>query len=124
MSESKRSGGGFGATLVEVYARSARVYGELPAFARKDKAGVFQSLAFKEIYEQGMDLATALIDWGVQARDHVAVLADNRLEWILSDYGILLAGAADVPRGTDITDAEMLHILTHSDSRTGCLIAC
>lgn len=108
----------FGSTLVEVYRRSAEHFAELPAFARKAKSGGYQSLSFREVYEKGLDLAAALIDLGVQARDHVAILADNRLEWILSDYGILLAGAADVPRGTDITDAELLHILTHSDSRT------
>ncbi len=108
----------FGSTLVEVYRRSATQYADLPAFAQKDKAGEYKAITFREVYGKGLDLATALIDLGVRARDHVAVLADNRLEWILSDYGILLAGAADVPRGTDITDAEMLHILTHSDSRT------
>ena len=108
----------FGSTLVEVYRASAERYGDLPAFAPRDKAGKYHPLTFKEVYEKGLDLATELIELGVRPRDHVAILADNRLEWILSDYGILLAGAADVPRGTDTTDAEILHILAHSDSRT------
>src|SRR4029453_16164638 len=30
---------------------------------------------------------------------------------------VLLAGCADVPRGTDVTGAEIAHILAHSDSR-------
>jgi long-chain acyl-CoA synthetase len=107
----------YGATLTEVFANAARRYDGMPAFCRKDAAGVFQPTSFRELYEKGLDLATSLIDLGVRARDHVAIIADNRLEWIVCDYGILLAGAADVPRGTDITDGEMEYILSHSDAR-------
>jgi long-chain acyl-CoA synthetase len=112
MSEKK-----YGSTLAEVFANAARRFDGMPAFCRKDKAGSFVPMGFRELYEKGLDLATALIALGVEARDHVALIADNRLEWIVCDYGILLAGAADVPRGTDITDAEMVYILTHSDVR-------
>lgn len=107
----------YGATLAEVFANAARRYDGMPAFCRKDKAGSFEPLGFRELYEKGLDLATALIALGVEAREHVALISDNRLEWIVCDYGILLAGAADVPRGTDITDTEMVYILTHSDAR-------
>ncbi|MDX2082280.1 MAG: AMP-binding protein [Terrimicrobiaceae bacterium] len=102
-------------TLTEVYALAASRFGDLPAFARKDASGKFQPTSFRELYETGLNLATALIALGVRARDHVGIIADNRLEWIICDYGILLAGAADVPRGTDITDAELTYILTHAD---------
>ncbi len=105
-------------TLTEVYAGTAQRFGHLPAFARKDASGKFVPITFRELYEKGLDLATALVRMGVQAREHVGIISDNRLEWILCDYGILLAGAADVPRGTDITDEEMVYILTHADVRT------
>ena len=107
----------YGSTLCEVYANSALRYDGLPGFCKKDKSGTFVPLSFRETYERGLNLATSLIALGVQPREHVGLLADNRLEWILSDYAILLAGAADVPRGTDITDSELIYILTHSDAR-------
>jgi long-chain acyl-CoA synthetase len=107
----------YGSTLCQVYSNAALRYDGLPGFCRKDKSGAFVPLSFRETYERGLDLATSLITLGVQSREHVGLLADNRLEWILSDYAILLAGAADVPRGTDITDAELIYILTHSDAR-------
>jgi long-chain acyl-CoA synthetase len=107
----------YGSTLCEVYANSALRYDGLPGFCKKDKSGTFVPLSFRETYERGLNLATSLIALGVQPREHVGLLADNRLEWIVSDYAILLAGAADVPRGTDITDAELIYILTHSDAR-------
>jgi long-chain acyl-CoA synthetase len=107
----------YGSTLPEVYSNAALRYDGLPGFCKKDKSGAFVPLSFRETYERGLDLATSLIALGVQSREHVGLLSDNRLEWILSDYAILLAGAADVPRGTDITDAELIYILTHSDAR-------
>jgi long-chain acyl-CoA synthetase len=103
--------------LALVYRSAAERFGELPAFASRKPDGSFSPISYSQLYEDGLALATALIDLGLQAREHVALIADNRLEWILCDYGILLAGAADVPRGTDITDAEMVYILNHSDSR-------
>jgi long-chain acyl-CoA synthetase len=107
----------YGSTLPEVYSNAALRHDGLPGFCKKDKSGAFVPLSFRETYERGLDLATSLIAMGVQPREHVGLLSDNRLEWILSDYAILLAGAADVPRGTDITDAELIYILTHSDAR-------
>jgi len=104
-------------TLTEIYAGAAGRFGHLPAFARKEASGKFVPISFHELYEAGLDLATALAAGGVRARDHVGIISDNRLEWILCDYGILLAGAADVPRGTDITDDELVYILNHADAR-------
>ena len=104
-------------TVTEIYSGAAQRFGHLPAFARKDASGKFVPISFRDLYEKGLDLATALAALGLEARDHVGIISDNRLEWILCDYGILLAGAADVPRGTDITDEELVYILTHADVR-------
>lgn len=102
-------------TLTELFRRAAETYAELPAFAAKDKSGQYRAISFKELYDRGLCLATALIELGVKSRDHVGLLSDNRMEWILCDYGIQLAGGADVPRGTDITESEIAYILDHAD---------
>ena len=104
-------------TLVALYREAAERFGDLPAFAAKDSSGIYQPISYRQLFEDGLSLATALIDLGLRQREHVGVLSDNRPEWILCDYGILLAGCADVPRGTDVTGAEIAHILTHSDAR-------
>jgi long-chain acyl-CoA synthetase len=104
-------------TLAALYREAAERFGELPAFAAKDSSGVYQPKSYRQLYEDGLALATALIDLGLRQREHVGLLSDNRPEWILCDYGVLLAGCADVPRGTDVTGAEIAHILAHSDSR-------
>lgn len=104
--------------IPDMYAQSARLYADRPAFATRVKGTPdWESVTYKELYETGLCLATALIDLGVKAREHVALLADNRLEWIIADYGIQLCGAADVPRGTDVTDQDIQYILPHSEAK-------
>ena len=104
-------------TLPVLFREAAERFKELPAFATKDSSGVYQPTSFRQLYEDGLALATALIDLGLKPREHVGLISDNRLEWILCDYAVILAGCADVPRGTDITPAEITHILTHADAR-------
>ena len=101
----------------ELYKEAADRYGDKPAFATRNANKEFISVSFNEVYEMGINLATALIDLGIEAREHVGLLADNRLEWIVADYGIQLTGAADVPRGTDVTDHDITYILPHSDAK-------
>lgn len=105
------------ANLAALYADSAARFGDHPAFCSRQSDGTFKGTSYRELYETGLDIATALIDLGVKAREHIGIFADNRLEWILCDCGILCAGAADVPRGTDVTDAEITYILDHADVR-------
>ncbi len=104
-------------SLAEVYRESAERFGDQPAFATRNDDRKFTAISFRELYETGVYLATALIELGVNARDHVAILADNRQEWIMADYGTLLCGAVDVPRGTDATDGDIQYIIPHSDAK-------
>jgi long-chain acyl-CoA synthetase len=104
--------------IPDMYAQTAQLYPNRPAFATRVKGTQdWQTVTFKDLFEAGLNLATALIDLGVKAREHVALLADNRLEWILADYGIQICGAADVPRGTDVTDQDIQYILPHSEAK-------
>ncbi len=103
--------------LAEVYKESADKFGPRPAFWYKNAAKEYQALTYQQLYESGLALSEALIDLGVKARENVAVLADNRMEWIIADCAVLLAGAANVPRGSDITDSEIVYILGHSGAK-------
>lgn len=103
--------------LAAMYHEAAERFGDRPAFLTRNKQKEFQGPTFRELYTMGVNLATALIDLGVQPRDHVGLIADNRIEWMICDYGILLCGAADVPRGTDVNDADITYIIPHSDAK-------
>lgn len=100
--------------LAEMYREAAARYASLPAFATRKTATEWHPVSFEELYSRGLNLATALVELGVKARDHVGIFSDNRLEWILADYGVQISGAADVPRGRDVSDDELLYIMDHA----------
>ncbi len=100
--------------LAHLYRQAADRYGSLPAFAIRKKALEWQPVSFEELYNQGLNLATALISMGVQPREHIGLFSDNRYEWILTDYAVQFCGAADVPRGCDVSDNELLYIIDHA----------
>ena len=103
------------ANLADLYRLVGEVYADRPALAWKE-SGEYRTLSFRELYDRGAALGTALIELGLQPREHVALLADNRPEWLICDFAILLCGAADVPRAADVTAQEIAFIVAHSDS--------
>ncbi len=103
--------------LADLYRKAADKYESLPAFATRKKALEWEPVSFRELYEQGKELAAGLIELGVEARDHVGLFSDNRVEWMLADYGIQLCGAVNSPRGADVTDDEMVYIINHARIR-------
>ena len=103
--------------LADTYRLAAERYGELPAFASRSRSGVYQPVSYRDLFEFGLCLGEALIELGIRAKDHVALLSDNRVEWNIVDYATLMVGAADVPRGADVTNSEIEYIVNHSDSR-------
>lgn len=103
--------------IADLFRGAAAEFRESPAFATREKGGSWKITSFQELYTRGLNLATGLIELGVEAREHVGLLADNRLEWILCDCAVQICGAADVPRGTDVTESEIRYILEHADVR-------
>ena len=104
-------------TLPKLYREAARIFGSMPAFATRRSRDRWEPISYEDLYTAGMELATGLIDLGVEFREHVGLLGDNRVEWILADYAVQLCGAADVPRGRDITEREIRYILDHAGVR-------
>jgi long-chain acyl-CoA synthetase len=77
----------------------------------KDKEGKYRSITYRQFYEEVCFAAAGLMELGVKRGDRVGLIADNRQEWMVTDFAILSAGAADVPRGCDITVQELTYIL-------------
>jgi long-chain acyl-CoA synthetase len=92
-------------------------YPERPALQVKDSNGVFQPYLYKTFYKDVSAVGAALASGLVCRGDHIGIISDNRKEWIVTDLAILGIGAADVPRGSDSTEAEIVHILSHSESK-------
>ncbi|MCB1200131.1 MAG: long-chain fatty acid--CoA ligase [Leptospiraceae bacterium] len=103
-------------TLAEMFEAVNQKYGSKKMFFTKDKNKNFQGETFASVYTKSENLALALIELGLKPGDRVGHMADNRMEWALTDMAIIMAGACNTPRGTDSTPQEMEYILSHSDS--------
>jgi long-chain acyl-CoA synthetase len=101
--------------LASLFEGAGKRWGDCPAFSTRRTDGTFHAITYGQWHERSVALAAALIDLGVGPRDHVAILSDNRFEWILSDAAVQFCGAADVPRASDVTVGEIAYILEHAD---------
>jgi long-chain acyl-CoA synthetase len=87
----------------------------LERFAAKpvleDKDGV---VTMGEMLAQAAAVAEGLRRRGVRPGDRVGMLADNSRRWIAADLAVQVAGAVNVPRGTDTPDAEAVELFAHA----------
>src|SRR6202046_5590448 len=60
--------------------------------------------------------AHALQEWGIHKGDRVAMLSENRPEWSIADFGILLLGAVTVPVYATLTPEQTGYTLRDSGS--------
>ncbi len=102
------------------FQQSARL-AEKPFLWRKQD-GVFRPLTYDEAGRQTSLLARGLIDLGIGPGDRVALVAENRPEWLIADHAIMAAGGITVPAFTTNTPADHVHVLTNSGAR-GAIIS-
>ncbi len=74
-------------------------------------------LTFAQLRDEARTVARALIDWGLQPGDRVALWAPNSAEWIVASFGVYAAGGVLVPFNTRYRGEEAGHILRTSGAR-------
>ena len=74
-------------------------------------------LTFAAWQEQATTLARGLRTRGLGAGDHVALLAENRIEWPVVQLAVALIGGVLVPLNTHYGRDELSYALEQSDSR-------
>lgn len=109
-------------TLPLMLRNRAREWPDMTAQYVKNRAGNgnagFKPKYYRQFYDEVRFAAGGLLELGCRRGDHIGIIADNRPEWMISDFGILSIGAADVPRGNDATVQEITYILGF----TGCAL--
>lgn len=85
--------------------------------AKRD--GVYHGISATEVRDSVESIAAALIELGIQPKDNVGLLSENRPEWALSDLGILASGAITVPIYATLPAKQIEYIV--KDSEMVCL---
>lgn len=78
----------------------------------------WHAISSSELYRRVMGVVQALRSRGIFHGDRVAILAENRPEWAIADFAILLSGAATVPIYATLTGEQISHLLRHSGAKT------
>ena len=102
--------------LCELHRHTAERMGPRPALRHK-RNGLFGDLSWEDYRRQADDAAAGLIGLGMQLGDRVAILSENRCEWLIADHAILSCGAADVPLHAPLAAAQVEYQVGHSESR-------
>jgi long-chain acyl-CoA synthetase len=84
---------------------------------RHKRNGLFHDLSWTDYRRQADSAAAGLIVLGIQPGDRVAMLSENRFEWLIADHAILSCGAANVPLHAPLSAAQVEYQVGHSESR-------
>jgi long-chain acyl-CoA synthetase len=100
-------------SLHEVLLHTSRIVPNAEAFIYR-AAGCEFTVPYHKFYEDVLLLTRAFAARGIRKGDRVLLLADNRYEWIVTDFALIALGAISVPRGSDTPARELDFILDHS----------
>ncbi|HEV8678427.1 MAG TPA: AMP-binding protein, partial [Stellaceae bacterium] len=84
-------------------------------WAKRDQK--YRSLSWAEAADGVSRLAQGLAALGIEPGDRVALVAENRPEWVVADLAIMSAGAVTVPAYVTNTVGDHRHILGNSGAR-------
>jgi long-chain acyl-CoA synthetase len=102
--------------LVSLFLTRAEEKGDRP-FLWAKREGEWRSISWAEAARQVAALAASLKRIGLEPGDRVALVSENRPEWLIADLGIMAAGCVTVPTYTTNTTRDHAHVLGNSGAR-------
>jgi len=108
-------------TFPKLLTELARRYGDSRIATQEKRFGIWQPLTWNQVHARARDFAHGLASLGVQAGEVVAVLGDNRPEWLITEVAAQSLGAATVGIYPTSVGEEVVHVLTDGKVR---LVVC
>jgi long-chain acyl-CoA synthetase len=108
--------------LSDMHRRQCELLGPRTA-VRFKRNGLYHDLTWTDYRWMADRAAAGLIELGVNPGDRVAILSENRYEWLIADEAILSTGAADVPLHAPLAPRQVEYQVGHSQSR-GIIVSC
>ncbi|MBN1574090.1 MAG: AMP-binding protein [Deltaproteobacteria bacterium] len=84
---------------------------------RKKEFGIWHDISWGEYAERAREVANGLLSLGVKKGERVALISENRPEFLFIDMGIQTTGGITTAIYTTNASAEVHYILDHSESR-------
>ena len=109
------------ALATELINRNVKTLADLPfhiagwlpdrAILRRSVGNAYIDTSGHDFLERVRDLSLGLCELGVAAGDRVAVIAESRPEWCITDLAVLTAGGVTVPVYPTLTSGQVRYIL-------------
>src|SRR5881227_258672 len=96
--------------LAELHRCQAERLGPRTALRYKQH-GFYHDLSWERYHADALACAAALVEAGMKPGDRVGLLAENRVEWLVTDMGILAAAAVNVPPHAPLTAQQVRYQL-------------
>ncbi|MCH7782099.1 long-chain fatty acid--CoA ligase [candidate division KSB1 bacterium] len=103
-------------TLADAFFHIAEKFRDKPALMQKID-GVYTDITYGSFAETVADLAYAFHDAGLQKNDKIAILSENRPEWVYTDLAALSLGCLTVPVYPTMSSKQIEYILNDSHSK-------
>jgi len=79
--------------------------------------GVWESTSHRTVLQRVRHVALGLARLGIVAQDRVALLSENRPEWLIADYACLCSAIVDVPVYPTLPAEQIPYLLNDSGAR-------
>jgi long-chain acyl-CoA synthetase len=103
-------------TFPKLLVRNAEVFGNRKIAMREKEFGIWQDFSWKEYHDHVKYFSLGMVSLGLQAGDKVAIIGDNRPEWVWGEVAAQAAGAVPLGLYQDSTLKEVSYIIDHSDA--------
>lgn len=78
---------------------------------------VYKGISYKEMKEETDLFAYGLVELGLKKNESVALLSENRPEWVYADFAMQMLGIINVPLYPSLTSDSIEYILNDSESK-------
>ena len=97
--------------------RNALRYGENRVALREKEYGIWQAVTWQSYYDHVRNFALGLKALGFKRDDKLAIIGDNRPEWVYAELAAQSLGGIPLGIYQDSILTEVAYIINHSEAR-------
>jgi long-chain acyl-CoA synthetase len=103
-------------TIPALFLDAVRTHDKLDAL-RQQRRGLYEAMSHREALAAVKAATSGLLASGLSKGDRIALLSENRIEWVIADLAILSAGCVTVPIYATLPANQVEYILRDSEAR-------
>jgi long-chain acyl-CoA synthetase len=88
-----------------------------PVALGERRDGTLVTLSSSDVQQRAAEVACAIRGAGLSRGDRVAIIAENSVDWLIADFGILFAGCVVVPVFASAASDQLAYILADSETK-------